>query len=100
MWRQSRLITLQYHVCHSDLRRHRGVIMPDISRRLADFRHLVVRHITPLILCFAAGAIEPASAAGSAANVDAARITGANQDPANWTTYGRTYSEQRFSPLA
>jgi quinohemoprotein ethanol dehydrogenase len=74
--------------------------MPDISRRLADFPHLVVRHITALILCFAAGAIEPASAAGSAANVDAARITGANQDPANWTTYGRTYSEQRFSPLA
>ena len=53
-----------------------------------------------LILCFAAGTIEPATAAGSAANVDAARITGANQDPANWTTYGRTYSEQRFSPLA
>jgi alcohol dehydrogenase (cytochrome c)/quinohemoprotein ethanol dehydrogenase len=32
--------------------------------------------------------------------VDAARITAAEQDPANWMTYGRTYSEQRFSPLA
>jgi alcohol dehydrogenase (cytochrome c)/quinohemoprotein ethanol dehydrogenase len=32
--------------------------------------------------------------------VDANRITGADQDPANWMTYGRTYSEQRFSPLA
>jgi quinohemoprotein ethanol dehydrogenase len=68
--------------------------------RRADYRHLVVRHVTALILCFAAGAIEPASAAGSAANVDSARITGADQDPANWMTYGRTYSEQRFSPLA
>jgi quinohemoprotein ethanol dehydrogenase len=68
--------------------------------RLADYRHLVVRPVMALILCFAAGAIEPASAAGSAANVDATRITGADQDPANWMTYGRTYSEQRFSPLA
>jgi alcohol dehydrogenase (cytochrome c)/quinohemoprotein ethanol dehydrogenase len=30
--------------------------------------------------------------------VDASRITAADQDPANWMTYGRTYSEQRFSP--
>ena len=32
--------------------------------------------------------------------MDAARLVGADQDPANWMTYGRTYSEQRFSPLA
>jgi glucose dehydrogenase len=32
--------------------------------------------------------------------VDATRLIGADQDPANWMTYGRTYSEQRFSPLA
>jgi quinohemoprotein ethanol dehydrogenase len=65
---------------------------------------LVVRAVTVLIFCFvfcfAAGAIEPARAAESAANVDAARLVGADQDPANWMTYGRTYSEQRFSPLA
>ena len=53
-----------------------------------------------LLFCFAAGAIEPARAAGSAADVDAARLVGADKDPANWMTYGRTYSEQRFSPLA
>jgi alcohol dehydrogenase (cytochrome c)/quinohemoprotein ethanol dehydrogenase len=52
-----------------------------------------------LILCFA-GTIEPVSAQGSAANVDDARITRADQDSANWMTYGRTYSEQRFGPLA
>ena len=68
--------------------------------RLANYQHLVVRVVTALILCFVADATEPARAAGLAANVDAARITGADRDTANWMTYGRTYSEQRFSPLA
>ena len=31
--------------------------------------------------------------------MDAARLDAADNDPANWMTYGRTYSEQRFSPL-
>jgi quinohemoprotein ethanol dehydrogenase len=34
-----------------------------------------------------------------AADIDATRLTGADQDAADWLTYGRTYSEQRFSPL-
>ncbi len=32
--------------------------------------------------------------------VDGARIANADAEPGNWLTYGRTYSEQRFSPLA
>jgi glucose dehydrogenase len=32
--------------------------------RLADYRHLAVRAVMPLIFCFAAGDIEPARAAG------------------------------------
>ncbi|HEY2144593.1 MAG TPA: PQQ-dependent dehydrogenase, methanol/ethanol family [Steroidobacteraceae bacterium] len=32
--------------------------------------------------------------------VDGARITNADAEPGNWLTYGRTYSEQRYSPLA
>jgi len=40
------------------------------------------------------------AAARTAADVDAARIANAEHDPANWPSYGRTYSEQRFSPLA
>ena len=67
--------------------------------RLADHRRLVARAIMVLVFCFAAGALEPARAQGSAANVDAVRLLAADQDPANWMTYGRTYSEQRFSPL-
>jgi quinohemoprotein ethanol dehydrogenase len=31
--------------------------------------------------------------------IDDARLRGAEQDRGNWLTYGRTYSEQRFSPL-
>jgi len=41
-----------------------------------------------------------ASATGpGVTGVDAARISGADREPGNWMTYGRTYSEQRFSPL-
>ena len=37
--------------------------------------------------------------ARGAADVDAARLTAASADPANWLTTGRTYNEERFSPL-
>ncbi|HEY0341483.1 MAG TPA: PQQ-dependent dehydrogenase, methanol/ethanol family [Steroidobacteraceae bacterium] len=40
----------------------------------------------------------PAAATGKAA-VNAARIVAADGEPGNWMTYGRTYDEQRFSPL-
>src|SRR5215472_7320782 len=33
------------------------------------------------------------------ANVDEARLLRADEEPGNWMSYGRTYSEQRFSPL-
>jgi quinohemoprotein ethanol dehydrogenase len=33
------------------------------------------------------------------ANVDSARIMEADEDPGNWMSHGRTYSEQRYSPL-
>jgi alcohol dehydrogenase (cytochrome c)/quinohemoprotein ethanol dehydrogenase len=39
-------------------------------------------------------------AADTPARVDAARMKGADRDAANWLSYGRTYSEQRFSPLS
>ncbi len=41
-----------------------------------------------------------ARAAEAPASVDAARMKGADRDAANWLSYGRTYSEQRFSPLS
>ena len=48
------------------------------------------------------GTTPPAQTSGSGkgiAGVDAAAITNADQAPGNWMTYGRTYTEQRFSPL-
>ena len=40
---------------------------------------------------------EPARAPRAA--VDAQRLMNADNEPGNWMSYGRTYSEQRFSPL-
>ena len=36
----------------------------------------------------------------AAGTVDDARLVAADKDTANWLSYGRTYDEQRFSPLA
>jgi quinohemoprotein ethanol dehydrogenase len=35
----------------------------------------------------------------SSSNVDAVRLVHADNEPGNWMSYGRTYDEQRFSPL-
>ena len=43
--------------------------------------------------------LAPAGATDLPASVDAARLNRADRDGANWLSYGRTYSEQRFSPL-
>jgi len=59
----------------------------------------------PAILCMAAAMLgmtvgTSRGAEASAAPVNAARIANADAEPGNWLTYGRTYSEQRYSPLA
>ncbi|NUP86136.1 MAG: PQQ-dependent dehydrogenase, methanol/ethanol family [Burkholderiaceae bacterium] len=46
-------------------------------------------------LCTAAAATPKAPA-----DVDGARIRAADQEPGNWMSHGRTYDEQRHSPLA
>ena len=47
----------------------------------------------------AAASTAPAAAASPAASVDAARIIAADKEPGSWMSTGRTYSEQRYSPL-
>src|SRR6266849_11040756 len=42
---------------------------------------------------------ETISAATKASDVGSAQIINADQEPGSWLTHGRTYSEQRFSPL-
>ena len=59
-----------------------------------------VRALLAIVLCLVVWPFEPAAAAGSSADVDAARVGNADREPGNWMTYGRTYSEQRFSPLS
>jgi quinohemoprotein ethanol dehydrogenase len=41
----------------------------------------------------------PASNKLKPADVDGARIIAADEEPGNWMSHGRTYNEQRFSPL-
>ena len=51
---------------------------------------------TVVVACLALGGCH---AGRGPAAVDAARLTDADKDPGNWMSHGRTYSEQRFSPL-
>ena len=41
----------------------------------------------------------PAPGQRGPADVDGKRILAADSEPGNWMTYGRTYNEQRYSPL-
>ncbi|KZX60552.1 alcohol dehydrogenase [Halioglobus sp. HI00S01] len=43
---------------------------------------------------------EPALESSRPAAVDAVRLLAADSEPGNWMSHGRTYAEQRFSPLA
>src|ERR1051325_9553245 len=47
----------------------------------------------------AAATVKPAPPQPGA-SVDGAKIANADADPGEWLSHGRTYSEQRFSPLA
>ncbi len=68
-------------------------------------RKPLLHFATCLVVCICAGCRPQSGApntperAASASTVDASRIIHADQEPGNWLTYGRTYSEQRFSPL-
>jgi PQQ-dependent dehydrogenase (methanol/ethanol family) len=42
----------------------------------------------------------PAPQAAAPARVDSARLRAADAEPQNWMSHGRSYDEQRFSPLA
>lgn len=52
-----------------------------------------------LSACSPESSTEKALYANNAANVDAARLSDAGNDPDNWMSNGRTYAEERFSPL-
>ena len=68
--------------------------------KAAETGLLVAVVVAALVSLLTTIGVGQASVARSAADVDAARIVNADHDPANWLTYGRTYDEQRFSPLS
>ena len=61
-------------------------------------RHSALLMSVALLCGFAGGAAR--SAESGAKPVDGERIANADAEPGNWLSYGRTYSEQRYSPLA
>jgi PQQ-dependent dehydrogenase (methanol/ethanol family) len=56
----------------------------------------MVRHLALVAALVLAACHQPEAEAG---RVDEARVLAAGGDPDNWLAYGRTYDEQRFSPL-
>jgi quinohemoprotein ethanol dehydrogenase len=74
------------------LRRPKGLFDRDRAHR-----RVPAIAATALLLCTVG--VGQAWAAEAPAKVDAARMKNADRDAANWLSYGRTYSEQRFSPL-
>ena len=46
------------------------------------------------------GSINPVSGSTNIGLIDDARILEAESEPGNWLAHGRTYEEQRFSPLS
>jgi PQQ-dependent dehydrogenase (methanol/ethanol family) len=75
----------------------------DMNLRCGDLRLAV-----PLAILLAGGVLAACSSREASlesrpnfgkADVDAARIGNADAEPGSWMSHGRTYSEQRFSPL-
>ncbi len=52
-----------------------------------------------MLACAAISVLAMAGCSRKTTEVDDAALRAADGDSANWMTYGRTYSEQRFSPL-
>jgi alcohol dehydrogenase (cytochrome c)/quinohemoprotein ethanol dehydrogenase len=71
-------------------------LMKPESRKLSP-QKLVA---SALLMSLASLGIGAAMAGGSPRPVDANRLDNAARDSADWLSYGRTYTEQRYSPLA
>src|SRR5512135_689991 len=88
--------------CHrKDVRRNSG--LPALHQRMLMYANLP-RHwtlaITLAALTVCTSSAVAARSGGGAATVDGARIIAADKEPQNWLAHGRTYGEQRYSPLS
>ena len=76
--------------------------------RLSSRRHPALLHdtrctsisIAAAVVLLTALAAPPQARAASVRNVDSKTLLAAGDDRSEWLTHGRTYDEQRFSPLA
>ena len=68
--------------------------------RSHSLRGALLLPLLALALSPAAGAALDEQTRESLQRVDGERIVAADSEPGNWLTHGRTYGEQRFSPLA
>lgn len=57
-------------------------------------------HFISLVVAVAGALGSTSGHAAGPADVDSRRVAGANKEPENWLAHGRTYDEQRFSPLS
>jgi len=62
--------------------------------------HRALLGVALLTLSIGTAGVAAAKSPGGAATVDGARIAAADSEPQNWLAHGRTYGEQRYSPLA
>jgi quinohemoprotein ethanol dehydrogenase len=69
-----------------------------LVRHLTGTPALLLTGLCALVLCFCSLAVA-LGAEAVRSPVNGERIANAERDPDNWLTYGRTYSEQRYSPL-
>lgn len=70
-----------------------------MRERERNRRHIVLPVMAAAVLAGCHGGAAGSSAAHGADSVDQARLDNADRDLDNWVAYGRTYEEQRFSPL-
>src|SRR5262245_48109664 len=75
----------------------RAVRCPIVGRHFIE--EIMMKSRLAAVLVALVWSIDQSQAADAPAAVDAKRMSSADGDAANWLSYGRTYSEQRFSPL-
>ncbi|MGI9247546.1 MAG: PQQ-dependent dehydrogenase, methanol/ethanol family [Woeseiaceae bacterium] len=66
---------------------------------MSSKRFTVVLFLLSLMCVVACSSSDDAADTAAVAAVDAERLLAANDEPENWMSHGRTYDEQRFSPL-
>ena len=71
----------------------------DMIRKAIFYPTLITVSIVIAAFCHHYADAQTKAMKAGPAQVDAARLVGADNEPGNWMSYSRNYNEQRFSPL-